>query len=61
MESPLVRAPQERLAKMVLQEGKLIGGNSRSHDVGLVARRCRHAGRRVDGGYRITGRKPSPR
>jgi alkylation response protein AidB-like acyl-CoA dehydrogenase len=60
MESPLVpRATKERLAKMVVQEGKLIGGNfSEPTTSGLVGTaiplaRARH----VDTGYRITGRK----
>jgi alkylation response protein AidB-like acyl-CoA dehydrogenase len=60
MESPLVpRATKERLAKMVVQEGKLIGGNfSEPTTSGLVGTaiplaRARH----VDNGYRITGRK----
>jgi alkylation response protein AidB-like acyl-CoA dehydrogenase len=60
MESPLVpRATKERLAKMVVHEGKLIGGNfSEPTTSGLVGTplpltraRC------VDGGYRITGKK----
>jgi alkylation response protein AidB-like acyl-CoA dehydrogenase len=60
MESPLVpRATKERLAKMVVQEGKLIGGNfSEPTTSGLVGTAIPLArARRVDGGYRITGRK----
>ena len=60
MESPLVpRATKERLAKMVVGEGKLIGGNfsepSTSGLVGTPVPLTR--ARKVDGGYRITGRK----
>src|SRR5438309_9066333 len=60
MESPLVPlAVKERLAKMVVQERKLIGGNfsepSTSGLVGTPVPLTR--ARRVDGGYRITGRK----
>ena len=60
MESPLVpRATKERLAKMVVQEGKLIGGNfSEPTTSGLVGTPVPLTrARRVDGGYRITGRK----
>jgi len=60
MESPLVpRATKERLAKMVVHEGKLIGGNfSEPVTSGLVGTAIPLArARRVDGGYRITGRK----
>jgi alkylation response protein AidB-like acyl-CoA dehydrogenase len=60
MESPLVpRATKARLAKMVVHEGKLIGGNfsepSTSGLVGTAIPLTR--ARRVAGGYRITGRK----
>ena len=60
MESPLVpRATKERLAKMVVHEGKLIGGNfSEPTTSGLVGTAIPLArARRVDNGYRITGRK----
>src|SRR5262245_10472071 len=60
MESPLVPLPtKERLAKMVVQEGKLIGGNfSEPTTSGLVGTPVPLTrARRVDGGYRITGRK----
>jgi alkylation response protein AidB-like acyl-CoA dehydrogenase len=60
MESPLVpRATKERLAKMVVQEGKLIGGNfSEPTTSGLVGTPVPLTrARRVDAGYRITGRK----
>ena len=60
MESPLVpRATKERLAKMVVQEAKLIGGNfSEPTTSGLVGTPVPLTrARRVDGGYRITGRK----
>ena len=60
MESPLVpRATKERLAKMVVHEGKLIGGNfSEPATSGLVGTAIPLArARRVEGGYRITGRK----
>jgi alkylation response protein AidB-like acyl-CoA dehydrogenase len=60
MESPLV-APETkaRLAKMVVHEGKLIGGNfSEPTTSGLVGTAIPLArARRADGGYRITGRK----
>ncbi len=60
MESPLVpREVKARLATIVVQEGKLIGGNfsepTTSGLVGTPAPLTR--ARRVDGGYRITGRK----
>jgi alkylation response protein AidB-like acyl-CoA dehydrogenase len=60
MESPLVpAATKERLAKMVVHEGKLIGGNfSEPTTSGLVGTPVPLTrARRVDGGYRITGRK----
>jgi alkylation response protein AidB-like acyl-CoA dehydrogenase len=60
MESPLVpRAAKERLAKMVVGEGKLIGGNfSEPTTSGLVGTPVPLTrARKVDGGYRITGRK----
>ena len=60
MESPLVpRATKERLAKMVVHEGKLIGGNfSEPTTSGLVGTPVPLTrARRVDGGYRLTGRK----
>jgi alkylation response protein AidB-like acyl-CoA dehydrogenase len=60
MESSLVpRATRERLAKMVVHEGKLIGGNfSEPTTSGLVGTAVPLArARRVEGGYRITGRK----
>jgi alkylation response protein AidB-like acyl-CoA dehydrogenase len=60
MESPLVeRATKERLAKMVVHEGKLIGGNfSEPTTSGLVGTAVPLTrARRADGGYRITGRK----
>src|SRR5262249_40951231 len=60
MESPLVpRAAKERLAKMVVHEGKLIGGNfSEPTTSGLVGTPLPLTrARRVDGGYRVTGRK----
>src|SRR5882724_2783048 len=60
MESPLVpRATRERLAKMVVHEGKLISGNfSEPTTSGLVGTSVPLTrARRVDGGYRITGRK----
>jgi alkylation response protein AidB-like acyl-CoA dehydrogenase len=58
--SPLVpRATRERLAKMVVQEGRLIGGNfSEPTTSGLVGTPVPLTrARRVNGGYRITGRK----
>jgi alkylation response protein AidB-like acyl-CoA dehydrogenase len=60
MESPLVPpVVRERVAKLVVQDGKLIGGNfsepTTSGLVGTPAPLTR--ARRVDGGYRITGRK----
>src|SRR5262245_25834771 len=60
MESLLVpRATKERLAKMVVGEGKLIGGNfSEPTTSGLVGTPVPLTrARKVDGGYRITGRK----
>lgn len=60
MESPLVpAATKERLAKMVVRDGKLIGGNfSEPTTSGLVGTPVPLTrARRVDGGYRITGRK----
>ena len=60
MESPLVpQATKERLAKMVVGEGKLIGGNfSEPTTSGLVGTPVPLTrARKVDGGYRITGRK----
>ena len=60
MESPLVpAATKERLAKMVVGDGKLIGGNfSEPTTSGLVGTPVPLTrARRVDGGYRITGRK----
>ncbi len=60
MESPLVpRETKARLAKMVVHEGKLIGGNfSEPTTSGLVGTAIPLArARRVDGGYRITGKK----
>jgi alkylation response protein AidB-like acyl-CoA dehydrogenase len=60
MESPLVpRDTKERLAKLVVHEGKLIGGNfSEPTTSGLVGTPVPLTrARRVDGGYRITGRK----
>jgi alkylation response protein AidB-like acyl-CoA dehydrogenase len=60
MESPLVpRATKERLAKMVVGEGKLIGGNfSEPTTSGLVGTPLPLTRtRRVEGGYRVTGRK----
>ncbi len=58
--SPLVaRATRERLAKMVVHDGKLIGGNfSEPTTSGLVGTSVPLTrARRVEGGYRITGRK----
>jgi alkylation response protein AidB-like acyl-CoA dehydrogenase len=60
MDSPLVpRDTKERLAKLVVHEGKLIGGNfSEPTTSGLVGTPVPLTrARRVDGGYRITGRK----
>jgi alkylation response protein AidB-like acyl-CoA dehydrogenase len=60
MESPLVpRATKERLAKMVVGEGKLIGGNfSEPTTSGLVGTAVPLTrARKAEGGYRITGRK----
>src|SRR5918996_3612991 len=60
MESPQVPpATKQRLAKMVVHEGKLIGGNfSEPTTSGLVGTPVPLTrARRVDGGYRITGRK----
>ena len=58
--SPLVPpATKARLAKLIVQEGRLIGGNfsepTTSGLVGTPAPLTR--ARRADGGYRITGRK----
>jgi alkylation response protein AidB-like acyl-CoA dehydrogenase len=60
LESPLVpRATKERLAKLVVHEGRLIGGNfsepTTSSLVGTPVPLTR--ARRVEGGYRLTGRK----
>jgi alkylation response protein AidB-like acyl-CoA dehydrogenase len=60
LQSPLVPpAVKERLAKMVVQDGKLVGGNfsepTTSGLVGTPGPLTR--ARRVTGGYRITGRK----
>ena len=60
MESSLVpRGTKERLAKLVVHEGKLIGGNfSEPTTSGLVGTAIPLArARRVENGYRITGRK----
>ncbi len=60
LESPRVpTAVKERLAKMVVQDGALIGGNfSEPTTSGLVATPAPLTrARRADGGYRITGRK----
>jgi alkylation response protein AidB-like acyl-CoA dehydrogenase len=60
MESPLVSDDtKQRLAKMVVHERKLIGGNfSEPTTSGLVGTAIPLArARRVDGGYRITGKK----
>jgi alkylation response protein AidB-like acyl-CoA dehydrogenase len=60
MESPLVPlAVRERLAKMVVQDARLIGGNfSEPTTSGLVGTPVPLTrARRVPGGYRITGRK----
>src|SRR5882762_1075948 len=60
MESPLVpRAVKERVARMVVGEGQLIGGNfSEPTTSGLVGTPVPLTrARRVDGGYRTTGRK----
>ena len=60
MESPLVPlAAKERLAKLVVQDGKLIGGNfSEPTTSGLVGTPVPLTrAKRVLGGYRITGRK----
>jgi len=60
MESPLVpRDVKARLAKMVVHEGKLIGGNfSEPTTSGLVGTPLPLTrARRVEGGYRITGKK----
>jgi alkylation response protein AidB-like acyl-CoA dehydrogenase len=60
MESPLVPpAVKERLAKMVVQDARLIGGNfSEPTTSGLVGTPVPLTrARRVSGGYRITGRK----
>src|SRR5256714_8563551 len=63
MESPLVpRATKERLAKMVVHEQKLIGGNfSEPTTSGLVGTAIPLArARRVARGHPITGRKAFP-
>jgi alkylation response protein AidB-like acyl-CoA dehydrogenase len=60
MESPVVPRPvKERLAKLVVTERKLIGGNfSEPSTSGLVGSALPLArARRVPGGYRITGKK----
>jgi alkylation response protein AidB-like acyl-CoA dehydrogenase len=60
MENPLVPlAVKERLAKMVVQDARLIGGNfSEPTTSGLVGTPVPLTrARRVSGGYRITGRK----
>jgi alkylation response protein AidB-like acyl-CoA dehydrogenase len=60
MESPLVPgATKERLARMVVRDGRLIGGNfSEPTTSGLVGTPVPLTrARRVEGGYRITGRK----
>jgi alkylation response protein AidB-like acyl-CoA dehydrogenase len=60
MESPLVApAIKARLAKLVVQEGRLVGGNfSEPTTSGLVGTPVPLTrARRVDGGYRLTGRK----
>jgi alkylation response protein AidB-like acyl-CoA dehydrogenase len=60
MESPLVpRATKERLARMVVEDRALIAGNfSEPATSGLVGTPVPSTrARRVDGGYRITGRK----
>ena len=60
MESPLVPgATKERLARMVVRDGRLIGGNfSEPTTSGLVGTPVPLTrARRVAGGYRITGRK----
>ena len=60
MEHPLVPpAVRERVAKLVAQDGKLIGGNfSEPTTSGLVGTPVPLTrARRADGGYRITGRK----
>jgi alkylation response protein AidB-like acyl-CoA dehydrogenase len=60
MESPLVPgAVKERVAGLVAREGKLIGGNfSEPTTSGLVGTPVPLTrARRVEGGYRITGRK----
>jgi alkylation response protein AidB-like acyl-CoA dehydrogenase len=60
MEHPLVPpAVRERVAKLVAQDGKIIGGNfSEPTTSGLVGTPVPLTrARRADGGYRITGRK----
>ena len=60
LESPVVApAVKERLAHLVVREGKLIGGNfSEPTTSGLVGTPVPLTrARRVDGGYRVTGRK----
>lgn len=60
MESPLVTADvKQRLARLVVQDQKLLAGNfSEPTTSGLLGAPTPAArARRVDGGYRITGRK----
>src|SRR5262245_43534830 len=63
MESPLVpEAVKARVARMVVQEGKLIAGNfSEPATSGLVGTPVPMTrARRVDGGHRLSGRKGRP-